>query len=336
LSDVRVLDMSLQLPGPYATTLLRHLGADVMSVEPPGGDPLRKLDPDLHRFLSRGKPLLELDLTADEDRALLSSLFSEHDVLVEGFRPGVADRLGFGYAAVSAARPDVIYCSISGFGQDGPYRDIPGHDLNYLGLAGARSAHAAVGRADGQAIPIVDLATATSAALAIVAAIRRRDQTGDGCRLDLAMLDHAVAWVGIRPEGDFAEPTYGVFRAADGQLLSLGVLEDKFWQALCAALDWSDWAGKEAFATLSGRRANCTEIHERLVAAIAERSRAEWLARFARADVPAAAVHAREDVALDAQVVARGLFDLDGLPRFPLPPPIIRNEVDPASTTSDA
>src|SRR5687768_15420791 len=169
LAGVRVLDLSLQLPGPYATLLLRALGAEVTKVEPPGGDPVRVLDPPMYDRVNAGKDVRELDLRTRAGRAELHELAAACGVFVEGFRPGVAGRLGFAYDDIAGLRPDVVYCSISGYGQSGPYRTLPGHDLNYLGLAGAvNGAHGDGPRS--HPVPMVDLATGTTAALAIVAA----------------------------------------------------------------------------------------------------------------------------------------------------------------------
>lgn len=323
LGDVRVLDLSLQLPGPYATMLLAALGAEIVKVEPPGGDPARTIDPPMFERVNAGKATREIDLRSEQGRGELRELAAGCDVLIEGFRPGVAERLGFAYDDVVAVRPDVVYCSISGYGQSGPYRLLPGHDLNYLGVAGAAGAHGAPGPEE-QDIPMVDLATGTSAALSVVAAIRRRDRTGQGCYLDVAMLDSAVAWANVKvpPEADADEPAYAVVAAADGLRLSIGVIEDKFWRALCAGLGWADWLDEPALATYQGRRAHAPEVHERLERTIATRPRAHWLAALEAADVPVAPVHERHEVAGDPQVAERELL-IDGRIRAPLPDAVV-------------
>jgi crotonobetainyl-CoA:carnitine CoA-transferase CaiB-like acyl-CoA transferase len=320
LSGVRVLDLSLQLPGPYATMLLHALGAEIVKVEPPGGDPARAIDPPMFEKVNAGKPTREVDLRTAEGRAELHLLAADCDVLVEGFRPGVAERLGFGYDEIAVLRPDVVYCSISGYGQTGPYRTLPGHDLNYLGVAGAAGSHDHGGGPSAQEIPMVDLATGTSAALAIVAAVRRRDRTGEGCYLDVAMLDSAVAWANVKipPEADAAEPAYAVLPAADGRRLSVGVIEDKFWRALCEGLGWDDWARDATLASYEGRRSRAAEVHDRLERTIATRPRAEWLALLEAVDVPVAPVHERDEAADDPQIRERDLLG-DGRIRAPLP-----------------
>jgi len=321
LSHVTVLDLTQQLPGPYTTLLLAGLGARVIKVEPPAGDMARTLDPPMFDRVNAGKESVALDLKRPADQAALQRLAARADVLVEGFRPGTAARLGAGYETIAGVRPDVVYCSISGFGADGPYRSVPGHDLNYLGVAGGVEAGEAT-EPQEIGMPVIDLAAGTNAALAIVAALTERDRTGRGAHLDVSMLDVAVFWAGVKvpiPATGDGEPTYVVLTAADGGRLSLGVLEDKFWVALCRALEWEDWATDAGLATHRGRRARAVEVHARLVAAIARRPRDAWLERLWRHDVPAAPVHGRDEVADDPQVRHRGLVAA-GMPAVPLPP----------------
>lgn len=311
LDGIVVLDLSQQLPGPYATLLLAELGARVIKIEPPQGDMARVLDPPMFRRVNAGKESVVLDLKAGTDRAELLRLAARSDVLVEGFRPGTVNRLGADYASVARVRPDIVYCSLSGFGQDGPYRDVPGHDVNYLGVAGGVEARSADG-AEEIGMPVIDLAAATNAALAIVAAVAQRARTGEGAYLDVAMLDAAVAWAGVKvPErqAGHGEPTYTVLAAADGRRLSLGVLEDKFWVALCRALTWDDWLDDPELATHAGRRARAVEVHARLARTIAGRPRDAWMRTLWEHDVPAAPVHERDEVAEDPQVRHRRLVD---------------------------
>jgi CoA:oxalate CoA-transferase len=325
LEACTVLDLSQQLPGPYATMLLRGLGARVIKIEPPGGEPARVIDPPMFALLNTGKESIELDLRTDPGRALLDRLVRRCDVLVEGFRPGVTSRLGCPYETVSALRPDVVYCSISGYGQDGPYRGLPGHDLNYLGVGGGIQTDSLDETEPGAqpiGIPMVDLATGTTAALAILAALRERDQTGRGQYLDMALLDTAVFWSTIKGWGSTAgsEPAYAVVRAADGRWLTLAVIEDKFWRRLCLVLGWHDWLDDPELSHYARRQHRADEVLLRLRNALAQRPRAAWLKAFADADVPAAPAHDRDDVARDPQVVARGLFAAGVGPlRPPLP-----------------
>jgi crotonobetainyl-CoA:carnitine CoA-transferase CaiB-like acyl-CoA transferase len=315
LDGVTVLDLTQQLPGPYATLLLRQLGARVIKVEPPAGDPSREIDPRLFSIVNAGKESVVLDLKTGDGRGALAALARESAVFVEGFRPGVADRLGAGYHEIARLRPDVVYCSISGFGTTGPYRDVPGHDLNYLGLAGGVDPDEFGGPRPGTGVPLVDLGTGTVAALAIVAALAR----GGRRQLDIAMFDTALAWSAMKvPPQSGCEPAYTVVRASDGRALSIAAMEDKFWRGLCVALGWDDWRSAGVLETYAARRQRAAEIDGRLRATLATRPAAEWLDLFRRHDVPAAPVLDQHEVAAEPQAVARGLFD-DGRPLTPLP-----------------
>jgi crotonobetainyl-CoA:carnitine CoA-transferase CaiB-like acyl-CoA transferase len=339
LHGITVLDLTQQLPGPYTTLLLAGLGARVIKVEPPGGDAGRTIDPPMFRVVNAGKESIVLDLKSEQGRIDLHRLAVRSDVLVEGFRPGVAARLAADYATISALRPDVVYCSISGFGAAGPYVDVPGHDLNYLGVGGAVEAEPAGSWTSGAheiGIPMVDLASGTMAALAIVAALNERAATGAGAELDVAMLDTAVFWGSVRaPLRDGgSEPAYAVVAAADGQLLSFAVIEDKFWRSLCDVLGWGDWREDPALATHHQRRQRAPEIRERLANAIATRPREAWLDVLWAADVPVAPVHERARAPSDPQIAARGLFAADAsgapVPVVPLPPSLRRRPLGPA------
>ncbi len=330
LAGITVLDFSLQLPGPYATMLLRASGARVTRIEPPGGDPARVYDPRMVETLEAGKERLTLDLRVPAAREIAQRLAAQSDVAVEGFRPGVVERLGIDFTSLRAHRPDLVYCSISGFGQAGPYRSVPGHDINYLAVGGGVDPlgdghHAEVG------LPIVDLATGSMAAFVIAAALLERASTGEGRYLDVAMIDSAVFWTQLKVEHGRAdggheggqEPAYGVARTADGSYLALGVVEDKFWQRLCAVLVWDDWVDDPVLARHEGRHRRGAEVAERLRSTIATRSRAEWLDLLWQADIPATPLNGPAEVAVDPQVAERALFvaDEDGRPRLRAPVP---------------
>jgi crotonobetainyl-CoA:carnitine CoA-transferase CaiB-like acyl-CoA transferase len=328
LRDIRVLDFSQQLPAPFTTFLLAQLGAEVIKVEPPSGDAGREIDPRMFQIVNAGKRSVVVDLKDEGDRDRLRGLAATCSVVVEGFRPGTAERLGFGYEQMRELRPDVVYCSLSGYGAGGPYRDLAGHDVNYLGVAaGARA-----DQAGWIGVPFIDLGSGTTAALAILAAVRERDTTGEGCRLDLGMLDVATFWSGVKvPPAEGSEPVYGVFVAADGGMVSLAVLEDKFWRNLCNCLGWDDWVGDPDLATHARRRLRGREIEARLREAIEGMPRDAWLERFAAADVPAAPAYLPPEVGLDPQVQARHLVergegsDPDWRPVSPLPAGIRRD-----------
>lgn len=329
LAGTRVLDFGQQLPAPFTTLLLAQLGAEVIKVEPPGGDAGREIDPRMFEIVNAGKRSVVVDLKDEADRERLRRVAQSCDVVVEGFRPGTAARLGFGYEEVRALREDVIYLSLSGYGADGPYRDLPGHDVNYLGVAaGVRP-----DQSGWIGVPFVDLGSGTTAALAIVAAVRERDSTGEGCFLDLGMLDVAAFWAGVKvPPEEGSEPAYGAFAAADGKLLSLAVLEDKFWRNLCDCLGWEDWREDPDLAIHERRRQRGHEIEARLKESIAARPRDAWIEVFEAGDVPAAPVHRPAEVGIDNQIHARGLARRgdepgDWRPVSPLPA-AVRTEAD--------
>ena len=232
LSGLRVLDLSIWRPGPYATSLLVPLGADVLKVEPPGGDPMRHY-PGLFAGVNEGKRSLELDLKDADDRSRALELATQADVLVEGFRPGVLARLGLGAPAVKALNPAVVYCSISGYGQQDPRALLPGHDVNYQAWSGALTPEG--GPADRiPPLPMADLAAGLTAAFGICAAVLGRMTSGEGATLDISMTDVLATWTGragAEPApGSTVDapsaptPGYGIFTTVDGGQVTLGVL----------------------------------------------------------------------------------------------------------------
>src|SRR5436305_11864121 len=210
--------------------------------------------------LSADKRSVVLDLKHDAGRARALELSADADVVVEGYRPGVADRLGIGYDSVRAVNPSVIYCSVSGLGQDGPLSQASGHDINYLAWSGALSPEGGPPREP--AVPVADLSGGIAAAFAICAAVVRKLKTGEGERIDVAMADVLATWTGaVAPqaegtdEGARGVPGYGTFKTADGNYVVLGVLtEDHFWGPLCAVLEFADDVGGLGFGARRARR----------------------------------------------------------------------------------
>ena len=316
LSEVSVLDLSIWRPGPYATSLLVGLGADVVKVEPPGGDPMRHY-PELFESVNAGKRSIMLDLKepAGVGRRRAVELAAEADVIVEGFRPGVMARLGLGEAAVRALNTGVVYCSISGYGQNGPLAVAPGHDLNYQAWAGALAP-------DGSAaimppLPLADLAAGMTAAFGICAALLGRGAGGPGTYLDISMTDVMATWtgsarsvsdedpvadadgagvgVGVGAEGEESDvvsgsrgvPGYGLFDTADGLQVALGVVnEQHFWSALCSELGLADLGG----LSFSERLARSEELAGAVHDAIGSRRRDDLVTSLLAAGVPAAPV----------------------------------------------
>jgi crotonobetainyl-CoA:carnitine CoA-transferase CaiB-like acyl-CoA transferase len=312
LAGLRILDLSVWRPGPHATQLLAELGADVLKVEAPGGDPMRGY-PGLFASLNVNKRSVVLDLKSDVGRQRARELAIEADVVVEGFRPGVADRLGVGYEAIRGVNPSIVYCSISGLGQDGPLAQTPGHDLNYQAWAGVLAPDG--GPPAVPAVPIADLAGGMAAAFAVCAAVVRHQRTGEGERIDVSMADVLATWTGAVPpaarHADAAArgvPGYGTFATADGGYITLGVLtEDHFWRALC------DVVGLAAERDLSfaERMARLDELQSRITDAVRVRDRDDLVTELLAADVPVAPVLDRAEMLGLAHFADRGVVNTD-------------------------
>ena len=297
LAGLRVLDLTIWRPGPYATQLLAELGADVLKVEPPGGDPMR-VYPALFASLNANKRSVVLDLKDDEGRCRGSELAADADVVIEGFRPGVAHRLGMGVDDVRVVNPSVVYCSLSGMGQRGPLALASGHDIDYQAWAGSLAPEG--GPPVVPAVPVADLAGGMAAAFAVCAAVVRRMRTGEGEHIDVAMADVLATWTGAaRPEARGVDPSvrgvagYGTFETADGGHVALGVLtEDHFWRGLCDVLDLGDCRD----LSFVERMARLDELQQRIGDAIRERGRDEVVAELLAVDVPAAPVLDRAEM----------------------------------------
>lgn len=318
LVGVRVLDLSRLLPGPACTWYLQGLGAEVIKVEDPaGGDYVRHVPPYDNRglgvwfaALNGGKRSVALDLKQAPHRAALRALIARADVLLEGFRPGVMARLGLDPVELVASYPRLVLASLTGYGQTGPWAAMPGHDLDYCGVAGALSLAARhEGVPDVPGLQVADLAGgALTTALAIVAALYERERTGKGQWLDCAMMDGTLAMVGHlisaaaasgarpAPGGETLTggvPSYGVYRCADGGLVALGALEPKFWAAFCAMVGAEVPMEREAIALV-----------------MATRSRDAWVSMGGDACI--APVLELDEVAAHPQVAARGLITGEG------------------------
>lgn len=315
LAGLKVVCMAEQYPGPYATLVLADLGAEVVIVErPDGGDPARQF-PAFHAALNRGKRAVALDLKQSGDQAALRMLLSEADVLFEGFRPGTMSRLGFGFDALHALNPRLVYVSISGFGQSGPYRDRPAHDLSYQAVAGLlfqqARAQSAAPLAD---LAIGDLSSAMFALTGCLAALHERTRTGRGRHVDVSMTDGLVSWMSVqlvpaingRPAADLGqEPAYAIYACADQRLISVSIAhEDKFWRALCGLMDMA----ADADLTHPGRREQTSRLRAVLASRFAAAPRRVWAARLEEAGIPWGPVNDLQEVGEDPHFVARGLF----------------------------
>ena len=327
LRGVQVLDVGIWRPAPYAAQLLAELGASVTKVEPPGGDPMRAF-PSLYANLNGRKTVLELDLKSDGGQSAVLALLAEADVVIEGFRPGVASRLGVGAAEASAANPRVIHCSISGFGQDGPLSGVSGHDLNFQAWSGVLGARAPESTVSG--VPIADLAGGAFAAMAISAALARRGLVGidqyDGEHIDVSMADVLVSWAGPEAGGSLAGgdepganfPAYGTFVCLDGSITLGIVTEDRFWRDLCAALDVGrdsadlDVAGLDvAGLDVAGRAAHGPSLRAHLAAILAGRRRDDVVDVLLPLGVPVAPVLSRVEALEVDHFTERGTVHRD-------------------------
>jgi len=341
LSGILVLDFSTLLPGPMATLLLAEAGAEVIKIERPGtGEELRNYQPRFadtsvsFAMLNRGKRSVAIDLKAADAVSRLRPLIESADVVVEQFRPGVMDRLGLGYAALSAINPSIVYCAITGYGQNGPKAQVAAHDLNYQADAGLLSIAAA---ADGAPVVpnalVADIAGgAYPAVLNILLALRDRDRTGQGCKLDIAMTDGLLPFLywgvgnGVargkwpRPGGELlsgGSPRYQIYRTADGRYLAAAPLEDRFWANFCDAVDLP--------AELRDDRKDPHATRTAVARIVAGRSSEEWLQHFDGKDVCCNVVRTLDEAMTDPQFLARGLFrhsvvgDDEALPAVSVP-----------------
>ena len=299
LSGVRVVDLTRYIPGPYCTMLLGDLGADVIKVEePPIGDPVRAVPPAVdgesaaHAALNRNKRSLVVDIRREEGASVVRRLAATADVFIEAFRPGALERRGLGAARLQAENPRLVYCSLTGYGQDGPLASRAGHDIDYLALGGLLDTlRGADGRPVLPGAQIADMTGAFLATIGILAALQARERTGRGQHVDVSMLEGVLALMTLPAArrvagGDEASEltgthaTYNVFRCRDGKDVAVGALEPKFWEALCRALGLEHLVGRQ-WAGGSAREQTLKAVQE----AFASRDREEWLRELASFDV---------------------------------------------------
>lgn len=337
LEGIRVLDLTNVLSGPFACHQLVHFGADVIKVEAPGrGDLARQLgaDPDLNArgmgvsFLAQnaGKKSVTINLKHPEGKALFKRLVTQADVVVENFRPGVMDRLGLGYETLRTLRPDLVYCAISGFGQDGPWRDSPAYDQIVQGLAGVMSVTGDTGTAPLRVgFPVADTIGGLTAAFAISAALNARPR---GAFIDVSMLESVLAamgWAvsnfliaGIAPGAHGNENTTsapsGTFQASDGPI-NIAANKDEQWLALARHLGRQDLLDHPDYATREDRKRNRLALRAELETVLATRPAADWAVELAAIGVPSGAVLSVPEVLATDQVTARGfLHDYNDVP----------------------
>ena len=292
LKGINVLDVTYYLPGPYAAMRLAHMGAHVIKVEPPGGDPAKNMSGGIvHQANNKGKEFVTLDLKTVEGKASLIELIKKSDVLLESFRPGVMKRLGFDYDTVKALKPDIIYCSMTGYGQSGLLTEVGSHDINYLAMSGILSQ---LTNQEGNPIhpqnTLADYCGAVAVSEGILAALVQKFRTGEGAFVDIAITEVLADFQGTHlaynekgildrgiPEIDGTSICYGLYQTKDGRHVALGALEPKFWDNFCEFAKHPEWK-HYAFYTTG------TLEHSEVSAYIATMTWSEWLAISLRTD----------------------------------------------------
>jgi crotonobetainyl-CoA:carnitine CoA-transferase CaiB-like acyl-CoA transferase len=327
LDDVFVVDLSRILSGPICTMMLADMGAEVIKVEPPPhGDDSRKWGPPFvggistyFHSINRNKKSLGLNLRSETGKKILWELIERADVLIENFKPGILSRLGFGYEAVSSRRPGLVYCSISGFGQTGPYRSRPGYDVVAQGESGLMDL---TGYADGPpakvGTSISDIITGMYAAQGILLALLARARTGKGQWVDVSLLDSTVSTLTYQASSYLMtgrvpsrmgtrHPSivpYECFRVRDG-FMNIGVTNQKQWVNFCGVLQLNDLIADPRFASTDARLTNYAELKPILDRVLEEWSRTEILNKLFEAEVPAGPINTVAEILADPQIDAR-------------------------------
>jgi crotonobetainyl-CoA:carnitine CoA-transferase CaiB-like acyl-CoA transferase len=329
LSHLRVLDFTLFLSGPYATQILGDLGADVIKIEAPDGDITRRLPPHFvgsesvyYLSVNRNKRSLTVDMKNESGRALIRELALGCDIVVENFRPGILKRLGLSYDDIAVEKPDIVWCCISGFGQEGPYRDRPAYDMIVQAMSGGMSL---TGEPDGPAvrsgIPLGDIAAGMYGVIGILAAVAERIRTGRGKLIDISMLDCQVAMLSYQAayylasghipnrqgRGHDSIPTYRAFTCGDRVDVVITANTERMWTNLCGVLGRPELAEDERFRTNDRRYTNRKALWEILEAAFRTKSAAILVDELLAAEVPAAVVNTLDRSLSDPQVLLRNM-----------------------------
>lgn len=322
LAGLRVLDLSQYIPGPFAGRLLADFGAEVLKIEPPQGDPMRTfgvVDPDgispFYKSLNRGKTVSLLDLKSEAGKQIFRGLIERADVVIESFRPGVFDRLGFSADALAELNPGLVHCALSGFGQTGPYRLRAGHDLTYMAVAGGASATGVRERPVMIYPPLADNAGAMHAVMAINAALVRKARTGRGMHLDLSLMESALALcsMGITlgqrglmsREEDMLNggaAYYQIYQCADGRFAALAPIEEKFWLGFCQAMGHEEWIPRQ------NEPLPQTALITEIATVFASQPLSHWEEALHPADCCFEPIPDLGDVANHPQIQARGMI----------------------------
>ena len=352
LNGIRVIDMTSMLSGPAATMMLGDQGADVIKVESPRGDQVRTMQrsddgvPPSFYSINRSKRSIVLDLKQETGREVLKRLVATADVFIQNFRPGVIERMGFGEDAVRNLKPDIVFVSISGFGETGPYSSQRVYDPIIQALCGLADIQADqdTGRPKMVRTVIPDKTTAVTAAQAVTAALFHRERTGEGQHIRLSMLDTMVAYLwpeaisGLTFVDREIDPAAGqmgldlVFETQDG-FISAGAVSDSEWQGLCRALDRIDLIDDPRFSTASTRVENTSERRAFMSDEIAKWPREQILARLKAEDVPGAPILSRREILSDPQIIENRMIQTDehpGLGKVRQPRPAARFDKSPS------
>jgi len=327
LHGIKVLDLTRLLPGNFCTLLLADYGADVLKIEDTDRGDYGRWHPPRVRTqsayflgLNRNKKSMKLNLKTEEGKAIFMQLAQKSDVMLEGFRPGVTERLGIGYDAVRKVNPEIIYCSISGFGQDGPYRDKVGHDINYIGIGGILGITGQMGGPPvTPASQIADIgAGGMMATVGILMALVHRRKTGKGQYIDISMLDGVVSWLSLFASKFFADgeiperggmmlngkfPCYRVYRTKDDKYITIGALEEKFWNNLCRALEREDLIPHQHATGSQG-----DEVVAQLEKIFLTKTRDEWAEYLEGFEICHGPVNDFQETFSDPQVLHRGMI----------------------------
>jgi len=330
LKSIRILDLSRSLTGPFCSMILADLGAEVIKVEVPEvGDMTRSWGPpfiggESAYFLcvNRNKKSMTLNLKTEKGKKILYRLAEKCDVLLENFRPGVTDKLGVNYEAIHEINPRMVYCSISGFGQTGPYRDWPAYDIVVQGLGGFMGITGEFGRPPVRVgVAITDILAGAHAAIAILSALIARKTTGKGQWIDVSMLDGAVSWMTYMAANYFAtgkvpermgsaHPNivpYQCFETKDGKYINIAIGNDRLWTSLCKVLGLKKLVQDPRFATNPKRVKNRNELISMLTKVFSTKIRDEWLEILGR-EIPCGPVYTMDEIFSDPQVLHRGML----------------------------
>jgi crotonobetainyl-CoA:carnitine CoA-transferase CaiB-like acyl-CoA transferase len=322
LAGVRVVDFSMFVPGPFASSILADLGAEVVKVEAPKGDPGRGYVPVQFETENRNKRSIAIDLKHAQSKAIVEKLAKQADIALEGFRPGVARRLGIDFDSLKKANPRIIYCSISGYGQTGPWRERPGHDVNYVAAGGGLAFPGQWRKPPARSsYPVADMGGGAFAVIAVLSALHQRNTTDQGAYLDLSLFEAGFFWAAMRHSLDpnvdpraHIFPVNDIFECADGKRLTLGILEEHFWQNFSALVPELK---QDAYASDALRRKNGDALSALLEKVFLGKSSAEWVRLLEEHDIPVDLCATPGEAARHPQLVERQAVER-GYAKFPV------------------